>query len=365
MAEPRRNSGQGSGFAVAYYAAGLFLILAIIAIYAADQLIPIAIAVMVWFLINALADAYDKTIFFWIRLPKLISLLLSLVTICGVSVLIVNAISDQVTDVAADAPKIRQRIGDLSQALTSWLGMEPKRTLESLLQPGEIRALFAEVGRSIGSLTTKLGLVLIYVIFLIADQHFFPQKLARAFPDKRRHEEVQGIISLIQKDIKSYLWIMTASGLIIGAATYGVLTYFGYKNPVFWAFIMFLLSYIPTVGVLVGVVSLSLFGLVQFDSYLPAFAAPGVIFAVNVVIANLLAPKLAGDRLNLSQFVVIASIFLWGSVWGVAGMLLSVPIMSILLIVLSHIKETRPVAVILSQRGQLPKHASQANEVRD
>ena len=75
--------------------------------------------------------------------------------------------------------------------------------------------------------------------------------------------------------------------------------------------------------------------------------------AVQISIGQLLEPRIMGQSLNLSPLVLLLSLAVWGSVWGVAGMFLSIPIMVTLMIILSHFPQTRPVAILMSQDGQI------------
>ena len=78
------------------------------------------------------------------------------------------------------------------------------------------------------------------------------------------------------------------------------------------------------------------------------------------VIGGLLEPRLTGNTLNLSPIVILLSLGLWGSIWGVMGMFLCVPLMTILNIILAQFNTTRPLAVLLTADGQLPEHGSSA-----
>jgi len=71
------------------------------------------------------------------------------------------------------------------------------------------------------------------------------------------------------------------------------------------------------------------------------------------MVGNFLEPKLMGNTLNVSPFVVMMSLTLWGSIWGIAGMFLSVPITVIMLIVFAHSPKTRYLAILLSGDGDL------------
>ncbi len=94
--------------------------------------------------------------------------------------------------------------------------------------------------------------------------------------------------------------------------------------------------------------------LVQFpDTLGPFIVTISVLSAIQFCIGSLIEPKLMGNRLNLSPIVILLSLGLWGSIWGIPGMFLCVPITVIIMIVCSYFPNTRPVAVLLSGNGQV------------
>ena len=95
--------------------------------------------------------------------------------------------------------------------------------------------------------------------------------------------------------------------------------------------------------------------LVQFDHLSPFLIVLFVIGTIQIVVANVVEPAIMGRSLNLSPLVVIFSLVVWGTIWGVVGMFLCVPIMVVLLIVLAHFKATHPLAVLLSADGKVPE----------
>jgi predicted PurR-regulated permease PerM len=141
---------------------------------------------------------------------------------------------------------------------------------------------------------------------------------------------------------------------VTSALAYAVMAWTGIDFAGFWAVMIFFLYYIPTVGSILAIVAPALLTLVQFDHLTPFLIVLFVIGTIQIVMANVIEPAIMGRSLNLSPLVVIVSLMVWGTIWGVVGMFLSVPIMVVLLIVLAHFDATRPVAVLLSANGDIP-----------
>jgi predicted PurR-regulated permease PerM len=121
----------------------------------------------------------------------------------------------------------------------------------------------------------------------------------------------------------------------------------------FWAFLIFVLNFIPVIGSIVATIFPALLALIQFDTIGPFIVVAGGVQLVQTVVGQVVEPKLLGDTLNLSPLAIILSLTIWGAIWGVTGMLLCVPITVIVMIVLAHFRETRVVAVWLSAKGTL------------
>ncbi|MFC1616553.1 AI-2E family transporter, partial [Patescibacteria group bacterium] len=134
---------------------------------------------------------------------------------------------------------------------------------------------------------------------------------------------------------------------------YVVLKVIGVDFPEFWAFIIFLFNYIPVVGSLVAVSFPIMLSLVQFPGLLVGLIVTVCLFSIQFIVSNFVEPPLIGNSLNLSPVVIVLSLALWGSIWGIIGMILCVPITVIVNIVFSKFPNTRPVAILLSSNGTI------------
>lgn len=121
----------------------------------------------------------------------------------------------------------------------------------------------------------------------------------------------------------------------------------------FWAFLIFILNYIPTVGSLIATIFPAMIALVQFNSFSPFVLVLVLIGSIQLLVGNVLEPKIMGSSLNISSLVVLLSLAFWGSIWGVVGMILSVPITVMMIIVMSHFPGTKNIAIMLSANGKI------------
>ena len=153
----------------------------------------------------------------------------------------------------------------------------------------------------------------------------------------------------IANRIRHYLSIKTLTSLITGILLWIALTIIGVDYAILWGLIAFLLNYIPTIGSFIAAAPAVLFALVQLG-FGGALAALIAFVAVNIIIGSFIEPKLMGQGMGLSTFIVFLSLIFWGFVFGTVGMFLSVPLTMTVKIMLEHNPKTRWIAIILGTK---------------
>lgn len=314
-------------------------------------LVPLAIAVLIWYMINALARLYTR---FIVRsAPNWAALALSLATMAiGIGV-VVNVVQANIADVQQAAPGYKDGLDRWLVRIYTLLDIEDQPTFSELIQQMNISSMVTQFAGALTGIVGNLALVIVYVGFLLYEQKTFPNKLARMFPEPQKRRDVRAVIDNIQNQIQKYIWIKTLVSVAIGLVGYVVLTLVEVDFASFWAFAIFLLNYIPIIGSVIATLFPALLTLVQFDTLTPFLIVGIGLTSAQFIVGNVIEPKLMGNSLNLSPLVVLLSLALWGSLWGIPGMFLCVPIMVIILIILSHFDPTRPLAVMLSESGEL------------
>ena len=157
----------------------------------------------------------------------------------------------------------------------------------------------------------------------------------------------------IQESVSKYIVIKTLVSLLTGFVSFIVLYLIGIESPSFWAFLIFLLNYIPTVGSLIATVFPASFCLMQFDSLMPAILVLVLVGTIQVVVGNIVEPKMIGNSMNISPLVTIIALTFWGLLWGVTGMILSVPITVIITMIFAQFDKTKPIAILMSEKGSI------------
>ena len=196
-------------------------------------------------------------------------------------------------------------------------------------------------------------MIMIYLLFVFLEANSFQDKIRAVCKTDEQYESVKKMLDKMEASITNYIGLKTLVSILTGLLSYFVLLIIGIDSPVFWAFLIFLLNYIPTIGSLVGTLFPAFFSLLQFGEFQPFFLVLIFVGIIQVLIGNVLEPRLMGNSLNISALVTILALSFWGAIWGITGMFLSVPITVMLVIVFAQFPGTRPLAIMLSEKGKV------------
>ena len=224
--------------------------------------------------------------------------------------------------------------------------------------------LFALLG-GFTSFGGVIFLVVLYAIFLMGERGVFERKVRAAFPNRDRSDAVLGLMRKINGNIGRYLAVKTLINVILGIISFLIMTVLGVDFALFWAIVIGLLNYIPYIGSYLGVAFPAVLSLGQFGDLPYSILILASLTAAQVFVGNILEPKLIGRQMNLSPFVVLVALAVWGSLWGVPGAILAVPMTSILAIILSEFDATRPIVVLMAERVDKEPDPEQQEEDAD
>jgi predicted PurR-regulated permease PerM len=315
-------------------------------------LVPLAVAVMLWYVINALSRNYARLIP-WTQDKNWLTTVLSIISIGLFITFAVDMVQNNIEDVRLKVPVYSENFRLLAARLVDQFNLTRVPNVSELVADIEISPIISLLVSSFTGMIGNVFLVLFYVLFMLLEQGTFTKKIRAIFPDNDRRRSVMSILAHAQDDIQTYLWIKTITSTLTGVASYFVLRLVEVDFAGFWAFTIFLLNFIPTIGSIIATLFPAVLALIQFDTLYPFFLVLIGVGAIQIMVGNLLEPKLMGNSLNVSPFVVMMSLTLWGSIWGIAGMFLSVPITVMLLIIFAHFERTRYIAILLSGDGSL------------
>ncbi len=290
------------------------------------------------------------------KIPGALSLIIVIITILIIanitSLFLFTSINAFTKEIPKYTEKSQHIIDSVSLSLSNW-GFYNQYIKDSFditkVVNGEAVANFATVFfSSIINLFGNFVLILIYVIFLLSEFGSIRKRILKAFSSERSRK-IADTLTDIFKEVKKYVVGKTLINLSYGTLVTIILWIVGVDFFLVWGFLAFLMAYIPNIGSLISIVLPFLTALIQFDG---AVTRPIIILILMVVAANVIGnivePKILGDKLNLSPILLLLSLIFWGYLWGLIGMILSVPIMSMIKIILSKFESTKSISILMS-----------------
>lgn len=319
-----------------------------------SYLVPIFMALVVWYLVNALSDQFKRLPLIGSRIPEAVSLGMSLLFIGLGLYFIGDAIVQTVQGVVQDSGKYIPRIDAQIARVYDMVrpGVIPP-TVAELQGDERLWAYGTDLLSSLTNFAKGLLLVLLYVLFFLIEQGMFGKKMRALGLDLKEANRLSITLNHVNSAMRTYLGVKTLTSALTAILSWSVFMVVGIDYALFWAFLIFLFNYIPTVGSVVATFLPGFLALVQFDTLTPFLIIVLGVSAIQVAVGNILEPRLMGNTLNISPLVVVLSLILWSMLWGIVGMLLSVPITVAIIIICSQFPTTRNVAILLSRNGKI------------
>lgn len=313
-------------------------------IYTRAILVPLVISVFIFTMITPLI----RYIRFYTRMPQWLSILLATTIVLVPLVLIIIFITNSISHFMQEAFSYRAKLLEILNHFSAFVKAQKIPVPEEFLAFSSIREIlsmpyYTKFLRSIGSnAMTFISYVFLILIFLF----FFLVGSGRA-------KITNNLLKEIQNKISAYLYIHIVMSLITGFCVWVVYVSCGLDLAVMFAALTVLLNFIPNLGSVMSVLIPLPIAYLQFGwsiQFVLILILPSVI---QFVLGSLIEPKILGEGVDLHPITVIASLVVWGLVWGIPGAFLAVPMTAALRIILAKIEPTRPFAELLS--GRLPK----------
>jgi predicted PurR-regulated permease PerM len=319
--------------------------------------VPIVFSVLVVYVIRGLADVLARLPGVGPRLPKPLRYTVSTLAIGWALTAIASLVAASLSNVTSLAPQYADSLLTAIQELATRLGIETTPTWDTLkrdlLAQVNAQRLIGSTVVSVGAILSTLVVVLLYVVFLLIEERSFAAKLAGISRDPERVAHLRRIIGSINGRVGTYLALKTVVSAVLGLLSWAILAFFGVEFAPFWGVLIGLLNFIPYFGSVLGVVLPAAFATMQFVDVGQVLVVVLALSAAQFVIGFFLDPYLMANSLNLSPFVILVSLAVWGALWGIAGAFLAVPLTACMALVFAEFEATRPLAVLLSQDGRI------------
>ena len=257
-------------------------------------------------------------------------------------------ISTSIQTLVDKADVYESHIDQLIQNTLNWLEgkniLLSKDVIGAHLDDLPIKQTLSTVSKTLLDMVSNSFLILIFVIYLLMGKN----------PTARRGP----IFRKIENSIKKYIAIKSVLSVVTGLLVGFFLYILGVELAIVFGVLAFILNFIPSIGSVIA--TLLPLPLILLDPNSSAVVMIGAIVlpgTVQMVVGNILEPKLLGDSLELHPITVLLSLIFWGMLWGVSGMLLAAPITAVLKILFENIEITKPLADLLA--GRVPEETTE------
>ena len=194
-------------------------------------------------------------------------------------------------------------------------------------------------------------MIIFFLIFLVIEKNFLKLKISKILKNKNKLK----VFSNINNDIYNYFRIKAFTSFLTGVLTFAILILFTSDLAIAFGILSFFLNFIPYVGSLISILLPVMFSVVENFNLMNSVIIFALLFLSHVFIGNFLENKLMGKALNISPIVLLIFLSIMGKLWGISGMFLSVPMIVVLIIILNNFKQTKNIAILLSEKGILNK----------
>jgi AI-2 transport protein TqsA len=321
----------------------LLFVVGVVLKLARPVLIPFILAVFLSYIIDPVLTVLTRC-----RCPRPEAVLLVLALMFVILFLAGALVYTTGKSLAAELPKYQQQIGDLTRLLENGVGPF-KLNLSSALEKLDIGKISAVILSAIGpffDLLGKLLLIFLFLVFIVAGRGRAVTKVQKVLGDSRAGQ-VRTAFEAINGQVRKYLGIKTVMSLANGLEVWLVLTLLGVDFAAFFGFLAFVLNFIPSIGSLTAMALRVGFAFFQFGTFWTPFWVLVITAGLDGILGNFIEPRIMGKGLGLSPLLVFFSLLFWGWLWGIPGMILSVPLTAVIKIVCQNIRALRPVAVLM------------------
>lgn len=340
----------------------LIIVLLVLSKAAVNVSIRILLSFFVFLLVLPFVTALEKA-----KFPSWLATVLAVLVIVIVVVAFIWFVFFSVDMLMEKVPGYASRINEvdiiLKDMARKWVDIPDDVSIFSSLNidwvGGVIMPALRLVSSSAIGILSNVLLVILMTTFLLGERHVIIPKLMY-FITGNDEDKVSVIWDRIIKQVSKYISIKVFVSVITGALFYLVARVSGLDFAPLWGVMAVVLNFIPTIG---SIIITALMILMSFVQFAPAigpiiFVSISAIVIQNVV-GNFIDPKLSGNSLNLSAFIILVGLGIFGYIWGIVGMFLAVPILSVLQIVCANIDETRPIAMLISSGKSFRSQASE------
>ncbi|OEK00763.1 hypothetical protein BFP97_04240 [Roseivirga sp. 4D4] len=323
-------------------------------------LIPLAFALFIGILLSPIIEYLEKK-----KWPYTVSITMITVLTLGFMFLIGLVIYDTGSQILDEKTKLLAQVEARFEVILSQLEFIPgvkeleadgfTAALNRIISKDFILNTSGVVAGQLGTFTFNFILSAVYLVAVLGSIVKYEMYINYLEGDDQQGKErLLNSFTEVKASIVSYMKVKFFTSFCTGLF-FGVLSWiFGIDFALFWGFLAFLLNFIPTVGSIAATIPPVLLGLIQIDSSGSFVLFIALLIATQFVWGNVIEPYLMGTSVALNTVTVILGLIIWGYIWGISGMLLSVPLIVMARVILAQIPDA-DLLVKLMGRSRLGK----------
>jgi AI-2 transport protein TqsA len=311
-------------------------------------LMPLAIAVLLYFMIKPPEQYIYKKV--GNRFLSYGTVLLSfIITIYFISIFLYDNLSqfiDDMPEITAAFEEKRAKYAD-----SDLYGLEvifsDADLLAGVASPSNIEAFVLAILGSLGGFFGTMVTVLIFLLFIVLEEHTIAQRFGVAFPNS--YDRAKRIVSESTESITAYVVSKVTCSAGQALVMTIIISPIGFDLPGWFLFgiLCFLLDFIPILGALFATIPPVIIGFIMLEP-ISAVLMLGLLIANQQVFGSFVEPNLSGSKIGISPFVLLLTVMLFSQVWGIAGAIIGAPIIIIARLILDENEKTRPVALMMA-----------------
>lgn len=333
---------------------------------ASSLIVPFLIALFVVILCSPLINFLTRH-----KVPHYMAIGILFLIITLALVFLANLINSSIIEFTRSIPQYERlallRIQELTALAQKWdLPLELNTTM--IMEYFNTNSLLSFMGSLMGgmsSIATNVFILALMILFMLFEAPDFKHKLSYVMGKSEKYHHIDQIrIRLILNSVIQYLGLKALISLFTGFFVWLLLVMLDVQYAILWATLSFLLNFVPNIGSVMAAVPVVLQALLLNGFSVGASVGVGFL-VINIIIGNLVEPKIMGQNLGLSTLMVFLSLLFWGWLLGVVGMLLSVPLTMVFKIILEANPNTAHYAVLMrnDNKESLAKRMIRENDV--
>ncbi|HZP86415.1 MAG TPA: AI-2E family transporter [Burkholderiales bacterium] len=340
--------------------------------WAQSLIVPLLLGIVIAYTLNPVVSRLEA-----IRIPRVVGTAIVMLSVLAAIVLGAYSLRGQVQSIIEQLPQAAAKFasglermggnprGNL-QKVQSAASQVEKATTQAAGGPGAPRQAATHVvvdqpafkvgtflwtsSMSALAATGQAAMLVFLVFFLLIGGDTFKRKLVRLTgPSLSKRKITVTILDDINSSIQKYMLMLLATNLLVALLSWGVFWWIGVENAGAWALAAGLLHVVPYLGPGVTAIAVGMVAFMQFDSFGMALAVAGASLAVATVVGTFVTTWMTGRIASMNAAAVFISLLFWGWLWGIWGMLLSIPLVVIAKVVSQHVEQLHPLAELLGE----------------